>query len=222
MLDGVSEIFSNGRSPASEVDEQVQALLYQQIRKITDRGGVAQKKVGTFPLEQRRPWIESNHDESSIVEQCRLTGVSRSGLYYTPVGRERREHLVDASVGRAVYADPVLRDSAYDLVVGDARSAGQCEAGSATATAHGTGSDLSQTAVVDASPGTPDLPIPVAQAGDCASRSGECHRKHVYPTPAGIHLSAGHHGLVQPVRAGLGSVHGDGQWILRVGAGMGA
>lgn len=44
------------------------------------------KKVGTFPLEQRRPWIESNHDELSIVEQCRLTGVSRSGLYYTPVG----------------------------------------------------------------------------------------------------------------------------------------
>ncbi len=47
---------------------------------------MAQKKVGTFPLEQRRPWIESNHDELSIVEQCRLTGVSRSGLYYTPVG----------------------------------------------------------------------------------------------------------------------------------------
>ena len=44
------------------------------------------KKVGTFPLEQRRPWIESNHDELSIVEQCRLSGVSRSGLYYTPVG----------------------------------------------------------------------------------------------------------------------------------------
>ena len=47
---------------------------------------MAQKKVGTFPLEHRRPWIESNHDELSIVEQCRLTGVSRSGLYYTPVG----------------------------------------------------------------------------------------------------------------------------------------
>ena len=47
---------------------------------------MAQKKVGTFPLEQRRPWIESNHGELSIAEQCRLTGVSRSGLYYTPVG----------------------------------------------------------------------------------------------------------------------------------------
>ena len=45
---------------------------------------MAQKKVGTFPLEQRRPWIESNHE----VEHrgAVLTGVSRSGLYYTPVG----------------------------------------------------------------------------------------------------------------------------------------
>ena len=103
---------------------------------------MAQKKVGTFPLEQRRPWIESNHEELSIVEQCRLSGVSRSGTLLQTSGRERREHRVDASVGRAVYANPVLRDSAYDLVVGDARSAGQCEAGSATAAAHGTRSDL--------------------------------------------------------------------------------
>ena len=85
VLDGVSEIFSNGRSPASEVDEQVQAELYQQIGKLQIEVEWL-KKVGTFPLEQRRPWIESNHDELSIVEQCRLTGVSRSGLYYTPVG----------------------------------------------------------------------------------------------------------------------------------------
>ncbi len=92
------------------------------------------------------------------MEQCRLTGVSRSGLYYAPVG-ESAENMA-ASVGRAVYANPVLRDSADDLVVGDARSAGQCETGSATAPANGIGSDLSQTADLSMpSPGTPDLPV---------------------------------------------------------------
>ena len=71
-------------------------------------------------------------------------------------------------------------------------------------------------------PGTPDLPVPVARSGDCASRSGLGHGYHLYPAAAWIHLSGGDHGLVQPVRAGLGSVHDDGQRVLRVGAGLGA
>ena len=68
---------------------------------------MAQKKVGTFPLEQRRPWIESNHDELSIVEQCRLTGVSRSGLYYAPVGESAENialmRLLDEQYTRTPY-----------------------------------------------------------------------------------------------------------------------
>ena len=105
--------------------------------------------------------------KSRRVEHRGAVPVERSvpiGTLLRTGGRERREHRADASVGRAVYANPVLRDSAnHDLVVGDARSAGQCEAGSATAPANGIGRDLSQTAVVDAGPGTPDFtPVPVS------------------------------------------------------------
>ena len=68
---------------------------------------MAQKKVGTFPLEQRRPWIESNHGELSIAAQCRLTGVSRSGLYYTPVGESAENialvRLLDEQYTRTPY-----------------------------------------------------------------------------------------------------------------------
>ena len=46
VLDGVSEIFSNGRSPASEVDEQVQAELYQQIGKLQIEVEWLKKKSG--------------------------------------------------------------------------------------------------------------------------------------------------------------------------------
>ncbi len=44
VLDGVSEIFSNGRSPASEVDEQVQ--VYQQIGKLQIEVEWLKKKSG--------------------------------------------------------------------------------------------------------------------------------------------------------------------------------
>jgi putative transposase len=40
----------------------------------------------------RRAWIEPHQDDLSIVEQCELTGISRAGLYYTPV-RESAENL---------------------------------------------------------------------------------------------------------------------------------
>ena len=53
---------------------------------------MVEKKVRTFTLGQRRPWIESSDKKLSITEQCRLAGVSRSGLYYTPVG-ESAENL---------------------------------------------------------------------------------------------------------------------------------
>ena len=158
-----------------KIDEQVQGRTLPTDREITGRGGVAQKKVGTFPLEQRRLWIESNHEELSIVEQCRLSGVSRSGLYYRPVGESAENialmRLLDEQYTRTPFYG--IRRMTWWLET--ARSAGQCEAGSATAAAHGTRSDLPQTAVVDAGPGTPDLPIPVAPSGDCASRSGLGH-----------------------------------------------
>ena len=46
MLDGVSGIFSNGRAQASEIDEQVQAELYQQIGKLQVEVEWLKKKSG--------------------------------------------------------------------------------------------------------------------------------------------------------------------------------
>ena len=122
------------------------------------------KKVGTFPLKQQRPWIEPNHDELSIVEQCRLAGVSRSGLYYTPVGESAENialmRLLDDQYMRTPYYG--IRRMTWWLET----QGRPVNAGSATAPANGIGRDLSQTAVVDAGPGTPDLPVPVAPSTD--------------------------------------------------------
>jgi putative transposase len=45
------------------------------------------------PLGERRMMIESGHDKLSIVKQCELLEVSRSGFYYEPVN-ESEENLV--------------------------------------------------------------------------------------------------------------------------------
>ena len=133
------------------------------------------KKSRDFPV---RATTAMDRIKSRRVEHRRAVSVDRSvaiGTLLHTGGRERREHRVDASVGRAAYANTVLWDSAYDLVVGDARSAGQSEAGSATATTNGTRSDLSQTAVVDASSGTSDLSVRAAGAEDRSSEHGVGH-----------------------------------------------
>ena len=43
-------------------------------------------------LERRRQLVEPHHPDLSIVRQCALMGISRSGLYHRPVG-EMAENL---------------------------------------------------------------------------------------------------------------------------------
>jgi len=47
---------------------------------------LASKKVRSVAVGERREWINAGHSELSIVRQCRLAGLSRSGLYYEPRG----------------------------------------------------------------------------------------------------------------------------------------
>ena len=55
-------------------------------------------------MDERRALVERNHPQLSVVRQCELLGLSRSGLYYQPVG-ERAEnlhlmHLIDTEYTR--------------------------------------------------------------------------------------------------------------------------
>ena len=55
VLDGVSEILSNGRAQASEADEQVQAELYQQIGKLqveVAKGRVIRRETARSPIDK--------------------------------------------------------------------------------------------------------------------------------------------------------------------------
>lgn len=53
---------------------------------------MASKKIGAVAVGERRRWIDPKHSDLSMVRQCELTGLSRSGLYYEPRG-ESAENL---------------------------------------------------------------------------------------------------------------------------------
>jgi len=136
--------------------------------------------------------------------------------------REPEESRRDAIAGRAVHAAAVLRGSTNDPVAGRPRVLRQFQAGKTITAADGTGSDLSQTALVRPGAGTPDLPVSTARTGDHTSQPGVGYRHHVHPVARWIRISGGGHGLVQPVRAGLGSIDHAGFQLLRVCFGLGA
>ena len=52
-------------------------------------------------LTDRRELIDRNHTKLSVVQQCFLLGLCRSGLYYTPKGRTSVDELdVKAEIDR--------------------------------------------------------------------------------------------------------------------------
>ena len=53
---------------------------------------MAQKKVRSVAIEEKREWVEAGNGRLSIVQQCELADLSRSGLYYSPKP-ETKENL---------------------------------------------------------------------------------------------------------------------------------
>jgi putative transposase len=55
-------------------------------------------------VAERRVLVEPDHPQLSLVRQCQLLGLSRSGLYYQPVGESAENvhlmHLIDAEYTR--------------------------------------------------------------------------------------------------------------------------
>ena len=150
-----------------------------------------------------------------------LAGIA-PGQRVLSAGRgERGQSRSDAADRRTVPADPVLRGTEDDRLAAQARLRGESQTSASIDAPDGIGSDLSEAAAVGTGARAPDLSVPVAQSGDCASRSGVGQRHHLHSIAPGIHLSGGDHGLVQPVRSGLGSLHVVGHRILSLGRWIG-
>src|SRR5436305_6427092 len=136
-------------------------------------------------------------------------------------GGERRKSALDAVARREVHANTILWCSPHGRLAGKTGLHGQCETSTASDAADGSGSDLSETAVVDTGARTSDLSIPAAGTEDRSSGSGLGQRHYLYSIETGFHLSGCGDGLVQPVRSVLGNIGVDGKHVLSGCTGLG-
>jgi hypothetical protein len=111
---------------------------------------------------------------------------------------DTRKSAFDATVGRAIHADAILRGPKDGLVAGRARIPSQSEAGAAVDASDGIGGDLYQTAAVASGAGAQDLPVSAAGFDDQSAGPGVVQRHHLHSIARRIHLPGGSDGLVQP------------------------
>ncbi len=135
--------------------------------------------------------------------------------------RNGRKSAFDATAGRTIHADAILRGPKDGLVAGRARIPSQSEAGTAVDASDGIGGDLCQAAAVASGAGAQDLPVSVAGFDHQPAGPGVVQRHHLHSIARGIHLPGGSDGLVQPLCAGLGSIGLSGNVILRFSAELG-
>ena len=86
LLESLSNVFADKRCKEQKAQEEHEAQLYQQIGQLKVALDWLKKKAGL------------------LVRQCELLGLSRSGLYYQPVGEQEENvnlmHLIDAAYTR--------------------------------------------------------------------------------------------------------------------------
>ena len=114
---------------------------------------------------------------------------------------ERREPAPDAAARRAVSGMSLLRQPPHG---GDA--GGEPQTRPAAHGDYGNRSSLSETELEPPGAGSRDLPIPAARPVDRAAQPGLEHRYYIYSDAWRVPLPGRCHGLVQPLRAELGTL----------------
>jgi hypothetical protein len=148
-----------------------------------------------------------------------LGGGFAVGLVLRSGTGDGREFEIDAVNRRAIHPAAVLRDPEDGLVA--RRACGQRETGTPADAADGAGSDLCEATAVGSRARTQDLSVSAKQAQDRSARPGLGQRYHLHPTAAGLRISGGDHGLIQPLCAGVGSVDFVGECLLHGGSRLG-
>ncbi|MFQ5854004.1 MAG: IS3 family transposase [Candidatus Binatia bacterium] len=85
LLEGASGIFG-GDQGYQKNNESLIAQLYQQIGQLKVERDFPRQQIGSLSQERRRAMVDRRHPSLSVVRQCRVLGISRSSLYYQPVG----------------------------------------------------------------------------------------------------------------------------------------
>ena len=119
-----------------------------------------------------------------------------------------------ARARRGVHGDAVLRVTASAGGSPAPGTVGEPEAGAAVDAVDGHRGGRAKAAVESAASRAPGVSVLAARGRDRAGRSSMELRHHVHPAPVGLRISDGGPGLVQPLRAGLGTVGHSRRTVL--------
>ena len=136
----------------------------------------------------------------------RTAGPAALDLLLPAAAGERGEPAPAAAARRAVPGVPVLRQPAHGGHVG-----GQSQAHPAADAHSGHRGPVSETQFEPPGAGPRDLPVLTARSLHRAAQPGLEHRYYLRSDAGRLPLPGGRHGLVQPLRAQLGTLqyHGD-------------
>jgi putative transposase len=90
-LEQLEEIFVDGRRRKGRAEEVEKETLYEEIGRLKVELDWLKKKLACSD-EDRRGWVEPEHEQLSLRRQCQLLGISRASLYYQAVS-ERAENV---------------------------------------------------------------------------------------------------------------------------------
>src|SRR6185436_16768910 len=156
----------------------------------------------------------STPDRAAAV---RTAGPAALDLLLPAAAGERGESASAAATRRAVSGLSVLRQPPHGRHAG-----GQPQTHPAADAPSRSRSSLSQTELEPPGAGPRDLSVPAAWRLDRAAQPGLEHRYYVRSDAGRLPLPGGRHGLVQPLRAQLGTLQHDGDRLLsgRTGGGV--
>lgn len=86
-LDELAGFFSDKRERHDRGQEELVDELYKQIGRLKVELDWLKKKT-VLSVEEKRLLVEPENSQISILQQCRLLGLSRASLYYQPVGED--------------------------------------------------------------------------------------------------------------------------------------
>ena len=90
-LEGLTAVFAD-RSAAQETAKSSEAeieMLYAKIGQLVVERKFFGESLRSMSLERRRQMIDPEHPELSVVRQCELVSISRSGFTISQLGRAR-------------------------------------------------------------------------------------------------------------------------------------
>jgi putative transposase len=84
LLTGGAEIFKTNKQRQQQDQAAREAELFEQIGRLKNGIGVAEKKKLSPSIELKGQLIEPAHPTLSIRRQCELLGLNRASYYYQP------------------------------------------------------------------------------------------------------------------------------------------